>query len=91
MLIEFSKAFHSVRFNLILSTLKVLNFPEEYIHWTKTRLLDFSSMTLVNGYLSMKILPERGCRQGNPVARYLFILAIKVLMLRIFNCKDIHP
>ena len=46
-------------------------------------------MTLVNWYLSMKILLERGCRQGNP--GYLFILAIEVLMLRIFSCTNIYP
>ena len=39
----------------------------------------------------MKILPERGCCEGDPVNSYLFILAIEVLMLRIFNCNNIHP
>ena len=91
MLIDFSKAFNLISCTLILSTFKVFNFPEEYIAWIKTLLLDFSSMTLVNGYLSMKILLERGCHQGDPIASYLFILAIEVLMLRIFNYKDIHP
>ena len=55
-----------------------------------TLLLDLSSMTLVNKYLSMKILLEGGCSQGDPVACYLFILAIEVMMLRIFSCADIY-
>ena len=49
MLIAFNKAFDSISYNMILSTLKVFNFPKEYIAWIKTLLLDFSSMTLVNG------------------------------------------
>ena len=66
MLIDFSKAFDSISFNLILSTSKVFNFPEEYIYCIMTLLLDFSSMTLVNCYLSMKILLERGAAKVIP-------------------------
>ena len=58
MLMDFSKAFNWISFNLMLSTLKVIIFPEVYIARFKTLVLDFSSMTLVNGYLFMKILLE---------------------------------
>ena len=75
---------------MILSTLKVFNFPDKYIAWIETLPLNFS-VTLVNGYLSLKILLKRGCGQGDPVADYLFIFAIEVLMLRINNCKNIYP
>ena len=46
-------------------------------------------MTLVNGYLSLAILLERSCNQGDPVAGYLFILTIGVLMLRIAESTKI--
>ena len=61
MLIDFSKAFDSMSFNIIISTLRVFHFPKECIAWIKTLSLDFSFMTLVNWHPSMKILLETRC------------------------------
>ena len=85
LLVDFSKAFDSISFDFILATLKQFGFKNKFIGWVKTLLENFSSQTVVNRHLSLRILLERGCRQGDPIAGYLFILAIKVLLLRVFH------
>ena len=88
MLIDFSKPLTP---SASIWSCPPFNFHDEYITWIRTLLLDFSSITLVNWYLSRKIHLERGCCHGDSVAGYLFIKAIEVLMLRIFRCLNIYP
>ena len=44
---------------------------------------------LQSGYLSNQCNIERGCRQGDPVAPYLFILCAEILAILIKQNKDI--
>ena len=39
--------------------------------------LGFQAVAIVNGNISRRINVDRGCQQGNPIAGYLFILAIE--------------
>ena len=55
-----------------------------------TLLENFRSHTVVNGHLPLKLLLERGCREGDPIAGYLFILAIEVLLPNIFHEEAIQ-
>ena len=67
-------------------TLKVqlnFNFCEEFIQHVATCLYHFRSRTLVNCFLSSFIKLLRGCRQGDPVAAYLFILSLEILLRKI--------
>lgn len=47
--------------------------------------------TLVNGCLSATIDLLRGCRQGDPIATYLLILSIEILLSRLEKSKLILP
>ena len=41
------------------------------------------------GFLSDPIPIERGCRQGDPIAPYLFLLVAEVLACLIHNSSDV--
>ena len=90
LLIDFSKAFDSISHKYIENTMRAFNFCEEFIRNIVTCLHDFKSKTLVNGHLSATIELLRGCRQGNPIAAYLFILGLEIL-LRKLKASSIKP
>ena len=46
---------------------------------------------MLNGNPSPRISLGRGCRQGDPISGYLFILAIKILLLKKAASPDITP
>ena len=67
LLIDFKKAFDSVSFDLILTTLYVLNFGMVIIEWIKITLgvnegAGFSALTIINGNISKPLNIGRGCR-----------------------------
>ena len=48
---------------------------------------NFSAVTVINGNISKPLKIGRGCRQGDPIAGYLFILTIEILELLLKNSK----
>ena len=50
-------------------------------------LRSFDACTVVNGNISKRFAIKRGCRQGDPISGYLFILCIKILALALKNSK----
>ena len=91
LLIDFSKAFDSISYNYILSTLKVFGFCPYIINWIELLLKNFRSVTVLNGNIGEEIPLGRGCRQGDPISGYLFILAVELLILALQTNNDIHP
>merc|ERR1712112_445316 len=89
--IDFSKAFDSISFEFIEKTLKLSNLNPTYISWINSLLKNFQSSILINGYPTPRIRVSRGCRQGNPIAGYFFIICVALLLLKLQNCKDILP
>ena len=47
------------------------------------------SYILQNGHISEKVLLHRGCRQGDPVSPYIFVLAAEIMTMAIREDKKI--
>ena len=89
--IDFEKAFDSVDWNFMEKTLKHFGFGSDILRWISSFYNDIKSSVLVNGQASTSFNIARGCRQGDPVSPYLFILCAEILACRIREDKDIKP
>ena len=89
LLVDFEKAFDSLERSLVLACLKKYNFGESFLKWVSTIYNKCSSTVTNNGWFSERFSVERGCRQGDPLSPYLFILAVEPLALSIKHCNKI--
>ena len=79
MLIDFEKAYDSISFNFINKCLNFFNFGPELIKWIEILLHNFNASINHCGNISKTFTIGRGCRQGDPIASYLYILSIEIL------------
>lgn len=89
MLIDFEKAFDSISWSFIYKVLEFFGFGKYIIDWVKILNTNFKSAILQSGYLSDQFSIQRGRRQGDPVAPYLFILCAEILSILIKQNKEI--
>ena len=81
MLIDFEKAFNSISWNLIYKT-----FGRNFVQWIQLLNKDIQAIVILCGTTSEIINIGRGCRQGDPISAYLYILVGQIQFILISQC-----
>jgi hypothetical protein len=87
--IDFEKAFDTVSWIYMNKVLKAFGFGKEICNWVSTFYNDIKAYVMVNGKTSEGFKIKRGCRQGDPISPYLFILCAELLACKIREDNDI--
>ena len=88
-LIDFEKAFDSIAWSFVYKVLNFFGFGQNLITWIKILNTDIKASIVQSGFLSEQISIQRGCRQGDPVAPYIFLLCAEILSLLVKQNTDI--
>ena len=88
-LIDFQKTFDSVAWNFLTEVLIGFNFGPNIRKWVNIFNTDITASVCQYGHLSEKLKIERGCRQGDPLFVYLFLICAQVLYIMIESNQDI--
>ncbi|PJE77966.1 hypothetical protein CI610_03105 [invertebrate metagenome] len=89
LLIDFEKAFDSISWNFITKVLTYFNFGNYFKNVIHTLFQKASLCVTQHGFFSQFFNIGRGCRQGDPLSPYLFIMCVEILGILIRNDKDI--
>src|ERR1044072_2233189 len=92
--VDYEKAYDSVRWDFLLYMLRRLNFGEKWLRWVRRCLESATVSVLVNGSPSSEFTMEKGLRQGDPLAPFLFIIVtegLSGLMRQVVQLGKFNP
>ena len=89
-LVDFEKAFDTLDWKFIQKTFELCNFGEKILNWIKILQNGSKAIVSQNGYFSEPINLQRGCRQGDPVSPYIFVICAEILGIAISENKNIE-
>lgn len=77
--VDFEKAYDSVNWNLLDYMMRRLGIGEKWRNWIKACVFNGNLSMLVNGNPTNEIKIQRGLKQGDLVAHFLFLLVAERL------------
>ena len=85
MLIDFEKAFDSISWKFMYNVLEYMGFTSNFIKWIKLLNNNIQATVIQAGCKSEFFKIEKGCKQGDPIAAFLFILCAQILTCMIYQ------
>ena len=82
--LDFRKAFDTIKWKYLFSTLRLFNFGPDIQRWIEVIYHNVSSCVLNNGHASPFFQLHRGVRQGCPLSGLLFVIGIELLARAFF-------
>ena len=89
-IVDYAKAFDTIEWNFIDEVFKIFGFGPIFTKWVKLLRNNSRSKIEQNGFFSENISLSRGCRQGDPISPYVFVLCAEILSHVIREKKDIN-
>ena len=89
--VDFQKAFDSLNHTFVIESCRKFGIPDEMLEWFSILLNKQESCVINAGSTTKYFNLERGARQGDPIAAYLFILSLEMLFIMIKANKAIKP
>ena len=77
--VDYEKTYDLVSWNFLMYMMKRIGFSPKWIKWIEGCVKSASISVLVNGTLTVEFLLQRGLRQGDPLAPFLFNIIAKGL------------
>ena len=88
--IDFEEIFDSINWDYLWEAFETYNIQKSFINMMKLLYNDTKSCVKNNDTSTSYFKIKRGVRQGDPIAAYLFTLAIKLLAIEIRENKSIE-
>ena len=89
--VDLEKAFDSIDHVFLIAVLKKFGFGENFISWISILLNKNESCVSNGGHTTQYFRLNRGARQGDPIAAYLFILVLEIFFIMIRSNDSINP
>nr|GEV02316.1 RNA-directed DNA polymerase, eukaryota [Tanacetum cinerariifolium] len=80
-MVDFEKAFDSVKWDYLDETLKAFGFGSKWRNWISSCLNNAMGSVLINDSPTLEFQFHKGLKQGDPISHFLFILIMETFHL----------